>query len=100
MFLTALLAERNRIGEELARTAERYRRLFELDPHPLWVEDAVSGRILIVNAQAVRHYGYSEAEWLELTADRLLAAPAGAARAAAIRDGTALAPTTDCAAAR
>ena len=88
MFLTALLAERNRIRAALATTAERYRRLFESDPHPLWVEDVASGRILIVSPQAVRHYGYAEPEWLALTADRLVAEPAGAGRPAAAADGT------------
>jgi PAS domain S-box-containing protein len=75
MFLTVLLAERNRMLRELAATAQRYRRLFEHDPHPLWVQDAATGRILMVNEQAIRHYGYSESEWLALTCDDLAAKP-------------------------
>ncbi len=73
MFLTVLLAERNRMLRELAATAQRYRRLFEHDPHPLWVQDAATGRILMVNERAIRHYGYSEDEWLALTANDLAA---------------------------
>jgi PAS domain S-box-containing protein len=73
MFLTVLLAERNRVLRELADTAQRYRRLFEHDPHSSWVHDAASGRILMVNEQAIRHYGYSEQEWLDLTIDDLAA---------------------------
>jgi PAS domain S-box-containing protein len=76
MFLTVLLAERNRMLRELAATAERYRRLFEHDPHPLWVQDAATGRILMVNERAIHHYGYSEHEWLALTAGDLAAKPA------------------------
>jgi PAS domain S-box-containing protein len=79
--LTALLAERNRILAEIAAVAERNRRVFELDPHPLWVEDVASGRILLANAEAERHYGYSRAEWLAMTAERLAADAAGAPRA-------------------
>ena len=78
MFLTALLSERNRTLGELAATARRYRGLFDHDPHPLWVEDAATGRILMVNQQAIKHYGYSESEWLTLTRDRLSAYPGAA----------------------
>jgi PAS domain S-box-containing protein len=60
MFLTVLLAERNRRLHELAAAAERHRRLFDDGPHPMWVQDRATGRILMANAQAIRHYGYSE----------------------------------------
>ena len=67
MFLTVLLAERNRRLHELAAAAERHRRLFDDGPHPMWVQDRATGRILMANAQAIRHYGYSEDEWLTQT---------------------------------
>jgi PAS domain S-box-containing protein len=75
MFLTALLSERNRTLAEISSMARRYRGLFEHDPHPLWVEDFASGQILMVNEEAIRHYGYSKSEWLALTAERLTAYP-------------------------
>ncbi len=75
MFLTVLLAERNRRSHELAAAAERHRRLFDDGPHPMWVQDGAAGRILMVNAQAIRHYGYSEDEWLALTVDDFAATP-------------------------
>jgi len=78
MFLTALLAERHRTLRELAATTQRYRRLFEHSPHPLWVQDRTTGQILMVNEEAIRHYGYSESEWLTMTADDLAARPGGA----------------------
>jgi PAS domain S-box-containing protein len=81
MFLTALLSERNRMLGELAATARRYRGLFDHDPHPLWVEDAATGRILMVNQQAIKHYGYTEAEWLTLSSERLSAYPGALALA-------------------
>jgi PAS domain S-box-containing protein len=71
MFLTVLLAERNRRLHELAAAAERHRRLFDDGPHPMWVQDRATGRILMANAQAIRHYGYSEDEWLTLTVGSL-----------------------------
>jgi PAS domain S-box-containing protein len=77
MFLTALLAERNRRLRQLTDTAQRARRLFERDPHPLWVQDRTTGRILMVNERAVTHYGYSEKEWLALTDEGLAGTPAG-----------------------
>jgi PAS domain S-box-containing protein len=86
MFLTALIAERNRTARELAATAQRYRRLFAHGPHPLWVQDRVTGQILMVNEQAIRLYGYSEDEWLALLIDDLAAIPAGAAPAGTARE--------------
>jgi PAS domain S-box-containing protein len=85
-FLTVLFAERNRTLREFAATAQRHRRLFEHGPHPLWVQDAASGRILMVNEQAIRHYGYSEDEWLALTIDDLAAKPTGTVPLGPTRD--------------
>jgi PAS domain S-box-containing protein len=76
MFLTVLLAERNRTLHEISAAAQRHRRLFADGPHSMWVQDRASGRILMVNEQAMTLYGYSEAEWLALTIDGLTANPA------------------------
>jgi PAS domain S-box-containing protein len=75
MFLTVLLAERNRRLHELGAAAERHRRLFDDGPHPMWVQDRATGHVLMVNAQAIRHYGFSEDEWLALTVDGITAKP-------------------------
>ncbi len=45
----------------------RYRRLFEENPCPMWVYDLETLRFLAVNPAAVRHYGYSEAEFLAMS---------------------------------
>jgi PAS domain S-box-containing protein len=79
MFLTALLAERNRTLHELNAAAQRHRRLFADGPHPMWVQDRATGRILMVNERAIIHYGYSEDEWSALTLSGITANPAGAA---------------------
>ncbi len=49
----------------------RYRELFEGIPSPVVCYDWYSRRILNVNSEAIKHYGYSKAEFLNLTVDRL-----------------------------
>jgi len=45
----------------------RFKRLFEAHPHPMWVYDIATLRFLVVNAAAVEHYGYTEAEFMGMT---------------------------------
>ncbi|MDO8543264.1 MAG: PAS domain S-box protein [Opitutaceae bacterium] len=45
---------------------ESYRVLFRSNPLPMWVFDRENFRFLAVNEAAVRHYGYSEQEFLQL----------------------------------
>ena len=45
----------------------RYRALFESNPHPMWLYDTTSLKILAVNDAAVYHYGYSHEEFLTLS---------------------------------
>jgi two-component system, cell cycle sensor histidine kinase and response regulator CckA len=57
-----------RKGEEALRESEeRYRALFDLSPLPMWVFDPETLAFLAVNASAVRHYGYSQEEFLTMT---------------------------------
>ena len=44
-----------------------YRDLFELNPQPMWVYDVETYGVLDVNEAAVRHYGFSKDEFLEMT---------------------------------
>src|SRR5215469_944363 len=44
-----------------------YQLLFESSPLPMWVYDLDSLRFLAVNEAAIRHYGWSREEFLELT---------------------------------
>jgi two-component system, cell cycle sensor histidine kinase and response regulator CckA len=46
---------------------ESYRQLFEHNPSPMWVFDLGTLRFLAVNEAALRVYGYSRDEFLELT---------------------------------
>jgi PAS domain S-box-containing protein len=53
--------------EELRSSKERYRFLFEENPQPMWIYDLKSLKMLAFNAAAVRHYGYTAAEFRELS---------------------------------
>jgi PAS domain S-box-containing protein len=59
--ITASVLTRTR---ELEDSEKRYRLMFENSPMPMWLCDAETGMFVGVNQQAVRNYGYSEAEFL------------------------------------
>jgi PAS domain S-box-containing protein len=50
---------------------DSYQLLFENNPLPLWVQEERTQRILEVNPAALRHYGYTREEFLELAAHAL-----------------------------
>jgi PAS domain S-box-containing protein len=52
---------------KVAIEASDYHRIFELNPHPMWVFDLETLCILDVNERAVLHYGYTRAEFLRMT---------------------------------
>lgn len=59
--------------DELRKSEDRYRKLFEINPLPMWVSDRENDRITAVNPAAINHYGYSETEFLQLTVRELQA---------------------------
>jgi PAS domain S-box-containing protein len=52
---------------QLADSQEKYRTLFYKSPLPKWIYDQETLQILEVNEAAVRHYGYSSQEFLQMT---------------------------------
>jgi two-component system sensor histidine kinase/response regulator len=50
-----------------ARSDARYQPLFALSPQPAWVYDSETLRFLEVNEAAVRSYGWTRAEFLDMT---------------------------------
>lgn len=52
---------------ELQASEIKYRQLFEDNPMPMWVYDLTSLKFLDVNDAAIRHYGWSRAEFLSMT---------------------------------
>jgi two-component system, cell cycle sensor histidine kinase and response regulator CckA len=58
--------ERDRAERELRQSEDRYRLIFERNPHPMWVFDAETLAFLEVNAAAVQLYGYTRDEFLAM----------------------------------
>jgi PAS domain S-box-containing protein len=59
--------ERAQAQQALAESERRYRQLFEHGPHPMLIVDWQSKRFLEVNDATVAHYGYSRAEFGNMT---------------------------------
>ena len=57
--------------EELRKSKEQYRVLFDDNPLPMWIIDLRTLHFLAFNTAALRHYGFSGAEFGEMTADQL-----------------------------
>ncbi|MCX6954155.1 MAG: PAS domain S-box protein, partial [Verrucomicrobia bacterium] len=70
------ITDSKQAGEELRRSEERYRLMFESNPSPMWVFDEASYGFLAVNAAAVSLYGYTREEFLGMTAASIHAADA------------------------
>ncbi|MFM0465895.1 sensor domain-containing protein [Paraburkholderia strydomiana] len=51
----------------LGRNDERFRSLFDDHPVPMYIFDRETLRFLAVNSAAIQQYGYSEAEFLDMT---------------------------------
>jgi PAS domain S-box-containing protein len=61
------ITERRRIEEGWRSSEQRYRLLFEANPHPMWVYDLESLAFLTVNDAAISRYGYSREEFAGMT---------------------------------
>ncbi|TLY28801.1 MAG: PAS domain S-box protein [Ignavibacteria bacterium] len=64
--MTREIAERNKAEKVLGASEERFRRLFDSHPLPMWVYDAQSLQFLVVNESAMKEYGYSREEFLDM----------------------------------
>jgi two-component system, cell cycle sensor histidine kinase and response regulator CckA len=62
-----LRLEKDRVEDEMRKSEERYRLLFESNPQAMWVFQLATLRFLAVNEAAIDHYGYSRSEFLSMT---------------------------------
>lgn len=60
-------AELAAANQSLGRSEDRYRLLFDSNPHPVWVYDLTTLAFLDVNRSAIQNYGYSREEFLSRT---------------------------------
>jgi PAS domain S-box-containing protein len=65
------ITDKARAQKALEDSEQRYRMLFDIHPHPMWVVENKTLRFLAVNQAAVNYYGYSREEFLSMTADQL-----------------------------
>jgi two-component system cell cycle sensor histidine kinase/response regulator CckA len=61
------MTDRELTARALRDSEERYRILFDSNPHPMWAYDLETLRFVAVNDAAITHYGYSREEFLEMT---------------------------------
>jgi PAS domain S-box-containing protein len=60
-------AELATANQALRQSEDRYRLLFDSNPHPVWVYDLRTLAFLDVNHSAIQNYGYSREEFLSRT---------------------------------
>ncbi|MGO9423836.1 MAG: PAS domain S-box protein [Steroidobacteraceae bacterium] len=73
LFLTTVVADYQRTLGDLKALQARFEAFFEAVPMPLFVFEEATGRITMVNAAAIRKYGYSRAEFLGMNRRALIA---------------------------
>jgi PAS domain S-box-containing protein len=62
------ISEQKKAQVLLTASEEKYKLLFESNPMPMWVLDLTSLDFLAVNEAALKHYGYTKEEFLQLGA--------------------------------
>lgn len=65
--LRAEIARRKEAEQQLRESEERYRSMFDLSPHPLWVYDSETLSFLAVNQAAIQLYGFSREDFARMS---------------------------------
>jgi len=65
------ILEKQLLVNKLQESEDYYRYLFSSNPIPMWVYDTSTLCFLLVNDAAVKHYGYSREEFLDMTIDKI-----------------------------
>lgn len=61
------ISKEKQLREELQTGQANYKRLFEANPHPMWVYDLDTLAFLTVNEAAITKYGYTRDEFLNMS---------------------------------
>ncbi|MBS4064409.1 MAG: PAS domain S-box protein [Chitinophagaceae bacterium] len=61
------ISEQRKAAEMLTRSEQKYRLLFEDNPMPMWLYSISTLKFKEVNEAAIKHYGYSKEEFLQMT---------------------------------
>ena len=64
--------ERKKFSQSIEESEKKYSDLFLLSPIPMWVYEISTLQILKVNPAAIKHYGFSESEFLDLSISHLI----------------------------
>jgi len=65
------ILEREFLVNKLQESEDYYRYLFSSNPIPMWVYDSNTLCFLQVNDAAIKHYGFSRQEFLDMTIDKI-----------------------------
>lgn len=65
--VTRMLRKMKIAAEQMSNLAVKYKTIFLKSPLPKWIYDYNTLKILDVNEAAIRHYGYSEKEFLNMS---------------------------------
>ena len=65
------LSLRKQGEQELKKSKEQYRFLFDENPQPMWIFDRQTYAFLAFNSATLRHYGYTALEWRSMNAQSL-----------------------------
>lgn len=65
------ITSRKKIEEELRLSEQKYKLLFDSNPLPMWMVDKNTLNNIAVNAAAIKNYGYSEEEFLNMNVSDL-----------------------------
>jgi PAS domain S-box-containing protein len=61
------VTEKKMLEESLITSELKFRDFFNLAPIPMWAYDSLTYRFVIVNKASLKHYGYTEEEFLNMT---------------------------------
>jgi PAS domain S-box-containing protein len=81
------IGERKRLEEQLRRSEESYRHLFDRHPGSMWLFEPETLRFLAVNDAAIATYGYTREEFLAMTIADIRPTEDRSALEKALRDG-------------